>query len=125
MTEATRTMPTVEQRLHQWQQELLDLSNRNRLLNFRPSTTRPSSVHLVAPHASELYVALGQGKRLVITGTDPVDDVEQAPPSTDELTGAAEETATTAAAAREARPGTTRSSVPLERTNRVALRLLT
>src|SRR5215217_3169248 len=64
-------MPTIQDRLGQWQQELLDFSNRNRLLNFRPSTTRPSSIELIAPDPVSLYQTLVQGKSLIVVGNDP------------------------------------------------------
>src|SRR5215203_5255883 len=64
-------MPTIQERLQQWQQELLDFSNRNRLLNFRPSTTRPSSIELIAPDPEAIYEALLQGKSLTVVGNDP------------------------------------------------------
>jgi very-short-patch-repair endonuclease/DNA polymerase III delta prime subunit len=66
-------MTTLEQRLTQWQQELLDLSNRNRLLNFRPSTSRPSTLQLIAPAAAEVFESLTQGRTLAIVGDDRMD----------------------------------------------------
>lgn len=69
-------MPTIEDRLRLWQQELLDFSFRNTLLNFRYSTSRPSTVKLIAPGAPEIYSVLTQGKSLTILGTDPVSDEE-------------------------------------------------
>lgn len=61
---AQRT-PTVkepaEQRLRRWKEKLLDLSLRNRLLNFRPS---PQTLPLQVASISELEDTLAGGKRL-------------------------------------------------------------
>ncbi len=135
-------MPTVEDRLSQWQQELLDLSNRNRLLNFRPLTTRPSSLQLLAPQLVELYQSLSQGKPLLVVGRDQ--NAETANGEEIEIPGSSQHSASTGAhwltpAGRinettdprvstslgpTTKAGTVLSSMPLERTNRVALRLL-
>ncbi|MDP9472136.1 MAG: DUF4011 domain-containing protein, partial [Chloroflexota bacterium] len=130
-------MPTVEERLSQWQQELLDLSNRNQLLNFRPSTTRPSSLQLIAPQIDELYQVLLQGKSLQVVGhdllaqnVDPELTSQTAvtanagsliSPEDDLLPGDATDAVPLAVATKA---GTAVSNMPLERANRVALRLL-
>ncbi len=136
-------MPTVEQRLGQWQQELLDLTNRNRLLSFRPSTTRPSTLQLVAPHASEIYRALLDGKSLLIEGNDEffeivdpdehedalavpdIDTADNGPPTPSGEIIEPTASPTSPGPLLEIKPGTARSNMPLDRTNRVALRLLT
>ncbi len=134
-------MPTIEQRLSQWQQELLDRSNRNRLLNFRPSTSRPSSIQLLAPPVADLYQALLQGKSFLVVGNDQTEETLRsedvdglAPPSTEMVNdgqlvtlsrGNSLTDRSPVSLSAPLRPGTTLSSMPLERTSRVALRLVT
>jgi very-short-patch-repair endonuclease len=144
-------VPTIEQQLTLWQQELLDLTNGNRLLNFRPSTARPSSLHLVAPDAMKIYETLLSGKPLTIAcrntsgeessptfetaasigpdgaitpGLAVVDQGEQPSIASVEQTLATAEV-TPRATSYSLKPGMALSSVPCERTNRVALRLST
>jgi len=50
-------------RLDRWKRRLLDLSLRNRLLNFRPSR---STVRILYPDLTELQRALDEGKELSI-----------------------------------------------------------
>lgn len=121
-------MSTVADRLQQWQQELLDFSNRNRLLNFRPSTSRPSSVELVAPDAATIYEALLQGRSLTVVGQEPeAEDDEGGPDLTDD--GLLDTIETRESfddpEQRVVRPGTALSSLPTDRASRVLLRLLT
>ncbi|MGH2531278.1 MAG: DUF3320 domain-containing protein [Thermomicrobiales bacterium] len=103
----------------QWQQELLDLTNRNRLLNFRFSPSRPSSLQLIAPQVDALY-ALLQTKSALVIGNDPPEKTEDSEESQDAAAALAE----LSEPPRITKPGTALSSMPSDRTNRVALRLL-
>ena len=51
--------PVVRRRIQDWAKRLIDLSRRNRLLYFRP--TKRTTLHLVAPSASEIATKLLQG----------------------------------------------------------------
>ncbi|MGI9253851.1 MAG: DUF4011 domain-containing protein, partial [Thermomicrobiales bacterium] len=68
-------MKTVEQNVEDWRKQLLDLSKRNPLLNFRISTTRPTSIQLVEPGADEIFAKLIDGESLEIVADreDPGD----------------------------------------------------
>ncbi|MGH6675418.1 MAG: DUF4011 domain-containing protein, partial [Xanthobacteraceae bacterium] len=66
---------TITDRLERWKRRLLDLSLRNRLLNFKPTK---SAVELVCPNPADLEAMLASGKSLkllpeaaVMTGADP------------------------------------------------------
>ena len=121
-------MPTIEDRLQQWQQELLDFSNRNRLLNFRPSTSRPSSIELIAPDAVSVFETLLQGRSLTVVGNDPVgeDEEDESAKIEESLDTEQQDIDSTGdTAPLSVRPGTALSRLPSERTNRVLLRLLT
>ncbi|MGH2548621.1 MAG: DUF4011 domain-containing protein, partial [Thermomicrobiales bacterium] len=61
-------MVTFDQRLDEWRAELLDLTNRNRLLNFRTSSSRMLRLQLVAPDSSALFRQLCDEKSLLILG---------------------------------------------------------
>jgi hypothetical protein len=122
-------MITIEQRLAQWQQELLDLSNRNRLLNYRFTPARPSSLYLRSPLASDIYQILLGGKSLIIQGNG-IDESEEektfasgefAESSDDDMTSDPDPSSTVPI---EAGAGAVRSSLTSEKTNRVARRLL-
>ena len=118
-------MPTLEDRLRQWQQELLDFSNRNRLLNFRWSTSKPSSIELVAPDAISLYRTLVEGKSLTVIGNDPPEDDrgnDDEPEDADLVEE--QEHAVDEEILQQVKPGLALSMLPTERTNRVLLRLL-
>jgi very-short-patch-repair endonuclease/DNA polymerase III delta prime subunit len=125
-------MTTIEERLRHWQQELLDLSNRNPLLNFRPSSSKPSTIELIVPTPVELYDLLRQGKSLTVLGNDPTDP-EPDDQDYEELGEAGQEPvltlmSTTADALAGSAPpsirqGAALSRLPSDRTNRVLLRL--
>ncbi len=66
-------MKTVEDQLRLWQKDLLDLSNRNRLINFREFAHRPNSLQILAPEITTLYESLLDGKSLTILGHDEID----------------------------------------------------
>jgi very-short-patch-repair endonuclease len=120
-------MPTIEHRLQQWQQELLDFSNRNRLLNFRSSTTRPSSIELIVPGAAPVYQTLLEGRSLTVVGNDPVeaDEDDESPVLADSIDDEPEDLEPGFLSnSVSVRPGTALSGLPNERTNRVLLRLL-
>lgn len=75
-----RTMQTLEDRILTWQQELLDLTNRNPLLSFRHRTTRPSNLRLTEPDLASVYATLIQGRSLTILGTViPDEDDDEGP----------------------------------------------
>jgi len=134
-------MRTVEQQLGQWQQELLDLTNRNRLLNFRPSTSRPISLQLTAPDLSGIYQGLIDGKGFRITGDDRLDSPDEADdqehltissqvsmglaplPTVEAKERRASASAISAGVPLSPGPGTAISTIGSERTNRVAQRL--
>ena len=63
----------LRDRIEDWRKELLDLSNRNRLLNYRISTTRPSGIHLVDPALPAIYRSLANGDKFELVGTRPPD----------------------------------------------------
>ena len=63
-------MATIEEKLSEWQKELLQFDNRNRLLNLKYSSSRPSMIPIVAPTASEIYAQLYAGKKLNLLGTE-------------------------------------------------------
>ena len=125
-------MPAIEERLRQWQQSLLDLSNRNTLLNFRPSSTRPTTIQLIAPAAIEIYETLRQGRALTILGNDPPDS-EAEEDDDDDLrpealggptdNGDAEHLVWTAEETYSVRHGAALALLTTERSNRVLLRL--
>ena len=130
-------MPTIEERLGQWQQELLDLSNRNRLLNFRPSTTRPTSIQLLSPQPAELFRTLLQGASLRIVGHDPEvegdketelgsDEQDDAGSSTEQrvVRTAREVTDALDQPLPSSRRGTVLSNLVVEKNSKVASRLL-
>ena len=102
----------LRDRIEDWRKELLDLSNRNRLLNYRISTTRPSGIHLVDPALPAIYRSLANGDKFELVGTRPPDTpIEQSdnsllPIAPDPL-----------------RPGQARADLPKDRLARVALRL--
>jgi hypothetical protein len=124
-------MPTIEDRLRQWQQELLDLSNRNTLLNFRASTSRPSTIELIAPRPAEIYDSLCQGRSLIVLGNDPPEDDadEEGKDDRDDTLAQQEVFELTDVPLREevmpptVRAGATLTSLPSERAHRVLLRL--
>ena len=63
-------MSAVQERLNDWKKLLLDLSRRNRLLNFRE--TKRQSVRVDQPSAQKLFDRLvGQEKQLQVVGLDP------------------------------------------------------
>jgi len=76
-------MPTIEEKLVEWQKELLQFDNRNRLLNLKYSSTRPSMIPLVGPAAEDIYLQLASGKQLTLMGTDIGQEIE--PDDTNEL----------------------------------------
>ncbi len=118
-------MPTIEDRLRQWRQELLDFSNRNRLLNFRWSTSRPSSVQLRAPEADSVCQDLVEGRSLTVVGNHP-------PGIQDDGDNSAEDSEAYKAELQlsdtrqhvQARAGTAVAGLPTEKANSVLLRLL-
>nr|MBA2755279.1 DUF4011 domain-containing protein [Chloroflexia bacterium] len=59
---------TVGQRMAQWQQEQLDLTNRNRLLHLSTSSTRPTSIEIVAPSVEDIFQRLVSGSGWTIRG---------------------------------------------------------
>ena len=63
-------MSTIEEKIAEWQKELLQFDNRNRLLNFRHSSSRPSTIPLVDPSISSLYQLIVSGKKLTLVGTE-------------------------------------------------------
>jgi hypothetical protein len=136
-------MQTIEQRLDQWKNELLDLTNRNRLLSFNTSTSRTSSISLVAPESGELFRALIDGKPLLIAGnerdtTESIDEPLE-PEIALALIGASDESSPRPSAPPKvsdtllpppiappvARPGTVLSAMSPEKTNKVAAWLFT
>lgn len=114
-------MSQVLQQISQWQQELLDLSNRNRLLNFRPSTTRPSSIQLIAPEIESIYEELSQGKSLIIKGSPSHENEAE---DRDDEDGPEESDFSESPIPTDLPPGFAQSNLPLERLKKVALRLL-
>ncbi len=113
----------VRAQLCYWQSELLDLSNRNRLLNFRNLETRPSALRLEEPHPETIFDALLDGKTLTIVGTD-LDEDDSSTVHTTALPGIDLPTDSTARTGSSSlKQGTARASLPTDRTNRVALRL--
>ena len=122
-------MPTIEERIRQWQQELLDFSNRNTLLNFRPSTTRPTTIEIIGPSIGEIYDTLRQGRALAVIGNDPpeteadddtIEEEEHLPPNS---IGATDVEVEGESGPPSVRSGTVLARLPSERTNRVLLRL--
>ena len=64
-------MVTVDEKISQWRRELLDLSQRNRLLNFKPS--RSGTVKLVEPAADAIYKRLVEQERGFVFYRESVD----------------------------------------------------
>jgi very-short-patch-repair endonuclease len=80
-------MVAFEQRLEEWRAELLDLTNRNRLLNLKTSNSRVRRLQLVAPSASEILLHLCDEKPLHIIGqpdSTVVEEIEDDDPFIDE-----------------------------------------
>jgi len=132
-------MQTIEQRLEQWKNELLDLTNRNRLLSFNTSTSRTSSISLVAPETGDVYRTLIDGKPLLIVGDERDDVAAIDEPMDPEIAlaviGAGDDPPPRPSAPPKAadaplpppiaRPGTVLSAMSTEKTNNVAARLFT
>ncbi|MCB1506938.1 MAG: DUF3320 domain-containing protein [Hyphomicrobiaceae bacterium] len=130
-------MPTIEDRLHQWQQELLDFSNRNPLLNFKYAARNPTTVELAAPGAAEIFDWLSAGKTYTIVGNDQPNVTPEEVNTSDIDEGAVEsqsgdEVEVLDLIADEPdpellplRPGTAMSRLSSERSNKVLLRLAT
>lgn len=116
-------MSTVQERLARWRQDLLDLSNRNRLLSFRVSTARPSSIQLVEPDASAIFRTLVDGRPVELVGEEDDAGADEAQLLLDLSVPTTERSAPSSAEAPRLPPGAARSSLPPEQTNRVALRL--
>lgn len=130
-------MPTIEDRLRQWQQELLDFSNRNPLLNFKYAAKNPSTVELIAPGAEEIFDWLSSGKTYTIVGNDPPDDTSgtdegdefsegeaelQLDAEVEEIEATLDESASSTV---PLRAGTAMSRLSSERANKILLRLAT
>lgn len=121
-------MPTIEDRLRLWQKELLDLTNRNALLNHRYSTTRPTSIQLDAPDATEIFATFALGKPLTIISGDLPETVEEneiLEEETEQLAALAamDENEVNSSPAPRLRNGEVRTNLPNERAGRVLLRL--
>jgi very-short-patch-repair endonuclease len=115
-------MKTVNQRVEDWRRQLLDLTKRNALLNFRISTGRPTSIALIEPGADAIFSALMAGESLEI-----VAETEDPGDFADDLVAEGEPAEEPEAPVRgelpPLGPGQVRSSLTAERTVKVGLRL--
>lgn len=76
-----RTVATVESTVDLWRKELLELTNRNPLLNIGRSTGRTSTLQITVPDAAELFALLAgeKSRSLTIVGTEPPASINVTP----------------------------------------------
>ncbi|HQY30587.1 MAG TPA: DUF4011 domain-containing protein, partial [Thermomicrobiales bacterium] len=123
-------MATIEQKLKEWQRELLDFSNRNRLINFRTTVKTPRTLKLVGPTSNELYEHLLTSVRPLLLIPQPEPPEIDPLPTDDEQPEAdsfeIEEPASIPIAELDTSAGIdeARTQLSKKRTNTVALRLL-
>jgi very-short-patch-repair endonuclease len=77
-------MKTFDQKLKDWQRTLLDLSDRNYLIDFKLTARGTRSIELSTPEAPKLLSRLLDNSQILIQGTPPP-ETETAAPSSESL----------------------------------------
>jgi very-short-patch-repair endonuclease len=120
-------MKTFEERIDEWQRALLDLTDRNRLLNFKRSSKHTNSLPITAPNPFEIFGQLVDGKSTIVRGVEisrpevlDTDNPESRDPSADNLASSEDQRF---ADDRRLNPGTALAPYPPDRTNRLMLKL--